>query len=277
MLLLLLLLLPLKKKTNVSRSGSNEPIRSAFTGFYRVVSFDFSTKEFYVFFVVVVVFVKNKKPNNETMAVAPFFVPSFNSFFFWGTGGFIWFFIFFLGYGDGWRPTWRRLKKKKMAADFLPSLKKKIMATATFRSGTIRSIGRSNQSGNSIEKKLALKSRVTACKSAKKREKNYWTTTTKKKEAHAVTVKLRQLRTTWRTSGPFELVRQRQRWFFFLYFFEISFFFLFWNVWSWFVLFVAVAGRKKKVSALQFFLLLLFSRPSPFILFDFFYFFFGCT
>ena len=92
------------------------------------------------------------------------------------------------------------------------------MATATFRSGTIRSIGRSNQSGNSIEKKLALKSRVTACKSAKKREKNYWTTTTKKKEAHAVTVKLRQLRTTWRTSGPFELVRQRHIFSKFLFF-----------------------------------------------------------
>ena len=87
-------------------------------------------------------------------------------------------------------------------------------------------------------------------------------------------MKLRQLRTTWRTSGPFELVRQRQRWFFFLYFFEISFFFLFWNVWSWFVLFVAVAGRKKNSFGATIFLLLLFSRPSPFILFDFFLLFF---
>ena len=122
-------------------------------GFTELFLSTFPQKSFTSFLLLLLFSLKIKNRTTKQWPSPLFLFPVLTRFSFEERGDLFDFLFFFLGYGDGWRPTWRRLKKKKMAADFLPSLKKKIMATATFRSGTIRSIGRSNQSGNSIEKK----------------------------------------------------------------------------------------------------------------------------
>ena len=241
-------------------------------GFTELFLSTFPQKSFTSFLLLLLFSLKIKNRTTKQWPSPLFLFPVLTRFSFEERGDLFDFLFFFLGYGDGWRPTWRRLKKKKMAADFLPSLKKKNNGYS-YVSIWNNQINRSIQSIGKFDwkKKLALKSRVTACKSAKKKRKKLLDDNKKKKEAHAVTVKLRQLRTTWRTSGPFELVRQRHIFSKFLFF---SYFEMF-GVGSFCLL--PSPEEKKNSFGATIFLLLLFSRPSPFILFDFFYFFFGCT
>ena len=117
------------------------------------------------------------------MAVAPFFVPSFNSFFFWGTGGFIWFFIFFFGVRRRMASHLASFKEEKNGSRFFTEFKKKNNGYS-YVSIWNNQINRSIQSIGKFDwkKKLALKSRVTACKSAKKKRKKLLDDNNKKKK-----------------------------------------------------------------------------------------------